>query len=339
MNLRREAETLVRATEQALQTHMAAVSQEDKGTQTEEKDDLIQPPKLPKLPDATEASTADSHDEASNQLTTWQEGADDSARWLYNLVFQNDQLVEIGSQKSAISVPTMLLRSSSERKPTVVDALLSAWTSLTPIEIKETHMNERRSPWELQLQNRMGQLALFDAQNSATASRSTTNERAPDTSALLSKCAYESGALDGLLHVLRDMQRENNLREYVRYATAVDSLTSCVQGLRGCVKYFEEPFDSPLFLQLREFSDLVVSHLASIRLVILACCKDSPQIPPHQRWIQLWLRPEAMTASMLMHLNWVASTFPELEDLMSRYVKFYRQRHLLRIDLTYLLIM
>lgn len=123
--LRKEAETLIQVTEEARRDLLLQAEEglsQDKGIQVnfdaENETQEEQAPQESTVP-------------RNQQLQKWEESGEDTARWLYRLVFQESQLVD-----SRTSASSAVVLADPAVKSRVVEGLLHAWTTLTDDEIK-----------------------------------------------------------------------------------------------------------------------------------------------------------------------------------------------------------
>jgi hypothetical protein len=130
--LRKEAETLVQATEEARRDLLVRTEvslQEEQGRQA---DFDTEPPNTGAAHETTEEqSPRESTVPRKQQLQKWDNSGEDTARWLYRLVFQESQLLD---SRTSASSAVVLVDPAAKRR--VLDGLLHAWTTLTDDEIK-----------------------------------------------------------------------------------------------------------------------------------------------------------------------------------------------------------
>ena len=151
--LRAQAETLVRATEQSLQALAPQQCQRDQGTQTEYQN-------APPLAVSQATSTLDTASRPTTDYATtsphtsdmrlekWENTPEDTAAWLYRLVFEDDQMAR-SSQRTPVGslvtlVPDLLAPVNRAAKAPVVDRLLLQWTNLSEAEVRGTSESTNR---------------------------------------------------------------------------------------------------------------------------------------------------------------------------------------------------
>lgn len=89
----------------------------------------------------------------NNQIEKYDDSLNDTAQWLYQLVFMSDQGLERQSASSFLAADVL---GTSRRAPkrVIVDRLLQHWTNLESAEIRTTRLNDAvSSPWETRLIN------------------------------------------------------------------------------------------------------------------------------------------------------------------------------------------
>ena len=138
-SLRKEAETLVRAAERDLHRLLLQKTSEDVGTQTEGSQTVFQGAGRPPNDNSNVFNMT-----SNNQIELWDDSLNDTARWLYQLVFMSDQQLERQSV-GAFGAADFLVTSRRAPKRIVVDRLLLHWTTLEPSEIRTTRISNTAS--------------------------------------------------------------------------------------------------------------------------------------------------------------------------------------------------
>lgn len=136
--LRKQMETLVQATRQSIEDAVSKPAQRDFGTQTESLQDNVLPVAATRLDTAEVVQDVYKDSEInrghSTEVRRWDDNLDDTARWLYRLVFGDAQV--FGSlQKTPVSGLTPSCDSVTRQE--AVDRLLLKWTQLEVEEIQE----------------------------------------------------------------------------------------------------------------------------------------------------------------------------------------------------------
>jgi len=143
-------------TEQSLQALAPRQLHRDQGTQTEvstshpELRGLRWAPASPSTHTGGDISGVAPPGLDDTRLEKWDDTADDTAAWLYRLVFQESQVVRSESDQRtsvdnpmALPIPDFLVPSNRAPKASIVNSLLLQWTDLTSVEIEETSMAAR----------------------------------------------------------------------------------------------------------------------------------------------------------------------------------------------------
>jgi hypothetical protein len=105
------------------------------------------------------------------QIQKWSGSSDDTATWLYRLIFDESQISRQGSRVSRgdpaygvtdiLSIPEQLVPRTSSALSNVVNRLLADWTNLTSREIQESGSSTSKvSRWENKLDKRLKLLQL-----------------------------------------------------------------------------------------------------------------------------------------------------------------------------------
>ncbi|KAJ9138951.1 hypothetical protein NKR23_g8267 [Pleurostoma richardsiae] len=170
--LRREAATLVRATEHSMQDLLPQRVLEDKSTQTEDYPSMAtgrisESSASPFNVSGTETARPD------NQIAMWTNSTDDTARWLYELVFRDDQPSK-GRSRTPLPVSDVLVPPTPAGARNVVDRLLLQWTNLTSGEIIGDGLGSSgpTNEWEARLESRVRLLELTRGEDAAPPSLS-----------------------------------------------------------------------------------------------------------------------------------------------------------------------
>lgn len=134
--LRKEAETLVQATEEARRDLLVQTEESLQQDQTPQGDPDAEMPK----PGAAN-ETSEEQAPPNQQLQKWDKSGEDTARWLYRWVFQESQLLD--SRASSSSAVVLVDPAAKSR---VLDGLLHAWTTLVDEEIKHSDKSTAENP-------------------------------------------------------------------------------------------------------------------------------------------------------------------------------------------------
>jgi hypothetical protein len=170
--LRREAATLVRATEHSMQDLLPQRALEDKSTQTED----YPSPATKRISESSASPFNVSGTETArpdNQIAMWTNSTDDTARWLYELVFRDDQPSK-GRSRTPLPVSDVLVPPTPAGARNVVDRLLLQWTNLTSGEIIGDGLGSSgpTNEWEARLESRVRLLELTQGEDAAPPSLS-----------------------------------------------------------------------------------------------------------------------------------------------------------------------
>jgi hypothetical protein len=137
-------------TEQSLQALVPRQTQCDQGTQTTEQTRPITEQLEIASPQISETIAPQSPVEnvtsptcMDNRIEKWIEAPEDTAAWLYRLVFHDSQIIKRDKRTSIEklslpSMPDLLVSTNRASKAPLVDRLLQQWTTLRPIEIEAT---------------------------------------------------------------------------------------------------------------------------------------------------------------------------------------------------------
>lgn len=123
--LRKEAETLVQATEEARRDLLVQTEESLQQDQATQADSDAESPKA-----GAANETSEEQAPPNQQLQKWDKSGEDTARWLYRLVFQESQLLD-----PRVSSSSAVILVDPAAKSRVVEGLLHAWTTLTDEEI------------------------------------------------------------------------------------------------------------------------------------------------------------------------------------------------------------
>ncbi|KAK1834935.1 hypothetical protein QBC39DRAFT_182227 [Podospora conica] len=155
--IRQEAETLVQAVQEAwrnLLLRTEEILQEDKqlqigsgteppqpdnGTDTPRPDsDTDTPPPDSGTMTTRRQTPEEDMDRRNQQLGMWDQFGEDTARWLYRLIFEESQLGIYDPATPSTSSSPAIIRINPAVKSRILDALLHAWTDLTDEEIEHS---------------------------------------------------------------------------------------------------------------------------------------------------------------------------------------------------------